>query len=280
MTVNVTELIAAGFDRLEYMMLDSSGIAAGPSGSITAGATGSPMGRMLGVKTSDIVIPEPDIVNITGDDGPLGSFIFQPTATPGFNIDVGAADLQDEAYFQGTLVANEGDISLGVLQPKDQSFPDFCLIGVSRAKSKMSGSDGVAGFSGIIIPKCQLVPLGRVSYTEREGAVYRYRVSVTMSDAFPWGKTLTDAVNGTTGGAIMPWTAENRITMHRWTQTSGLTAFNVTNSPASTAVAKMRAFVNNVITTGITVTVASKLVTFSVAPADAAKIVALYEYSN
>jgi hypothetical protein len=280
MTANVTELIAAGFDRLEYHMLDTNGIAAGPSGSITAGATGSGAGRMRGVKTSDIVIPEPDIVNITGDDGPLGSFIFQPTATPGFNIDVGAADLQDEAYFQGTLVENSGDLSFGVLQPKDQAFPDFCLIGVSRAKSKMSGSDGVSGYSGIIIPKCQIVPLGRVSYTEREGGVFRYRVSVTMSDAYPWGQTLKDSINGTTGGAIMPWTAENRITIHAWTGNSVVSTFNTQETPASSSANKMRFFVNNVINSGgLTITTATKSVAVVPTPG-AVRVVAVYEYSS
>jgi hypothetical protein len=280
MTANVSEYIAAGFERLEYHQLDSAGIAAGASGSISTGATGAPAARILGVKTSDIVIPEPDIVPITGDDGPLGQFIFPSTTTPGFNIDIGAQDLQDEAYFQQTLIETQGDMSFGILQPKDQGFPDFALIAVSRAKSKMSGSDGVANYMGIIIPKCQIVPLGRVSWTEREGATYRYRVSTTISDAYPWGKTLTDAVNGTTGGSIMPWSAENRITMHRWSGDGATTAFTLGQTPASSAVAKMRVFVNNTITTGgITISTAAKTLTFSVAPANGAKIVAVYEYT-
>lgn len=280
MTVNVTELIAAGFDTLEYHMLDTNGIAAGPSGSITAGATGSGAGRLRGVKTSDINIPEPDITNITGDDSALGSFIWPPTSLPGFNIDVAVADLQDEGYFQGTTPENTGDITLGVWQPRDQEFPDFCLIGVSRAKSKMSGSDGVSGFSGIIIPKCTIVPLGRVAFTEREGAVFRYRVAVNMSDAYPWGQTLKTATQGTTAGAVFPWTAENRITIHAWTGNSVVSSFNTQETPASSSVNKMRVFVNNVINSGgVTVTTATKTVALVPTPG-AVRVIAVYEYTR
>jgi hypothetical protein len=280
MTANVTELIAAGFDTLEYHMLDANGIAAGPSGSITAGATGSAAGRMRGVKTSDINIPEPDITNITGDDSAQGNFIWSPTTLPGFNIDVAVADLQDEGYFQGTTAENSGDLTFGVWQPKDQDFPDFCLIGVSRAKSKMSGSDGVSGYSGIIIPKCNIVPLGRVSFTEREGAVFRYRVAVNMSDGYPWGQTLKTATQGTTGGAVFPWTAENRITIHAWTGNSVVSSFNTQETPASSSVNKMRVFVDKVINSGgVTVTTATKTVALVPTPG-AVRVVAVYEYTR
>lgn len=280
MTANVTELIAAGFDRLEYHMLDANGIAAGASGSLSAGATGAPAGRMRGVKTSDINIPEPDITNITGDDSPLGNFIWSPTTLPGFNIDVAVADLQDEGYFQGTIPENSGDMTFGVWQPKEQEFPDFCLIGVSRAKSKMSGTDGVSGFSGIVIPKCNVVPLGRVSFTEREGAVFRYRVAVNMSDAYPWGQTLKTAVQGTQGGAVFPWTAENRITMHAWTGTGAVTTFNTQETPASSSANKMRIFVDSVINSGgLTITPASKSVLISPTPGSV-RVVGVYEYTS
>lgn len=197
MAVNVKQVIAAGFERLEYHILDSAGYAAGATGSVTAGSTGAPAGRILAVKTMDIQIIEPEDVDVTGDDGYQGGFVFGPAGGPSFTIEVAVNNLTNDAVFQGTEVENLGDISLGVEQPIDPNYPDVALLAVSRAKSKAAGSDGTSLYTGVIVPKCQIVPLGRAGFNERGEAVYRYKVKASTSDADPWGKTYRASVQGT-----------------------------------------------------------------------------------
>lgn len=279
MAVNVKKYIAAGFDRLEFHLLDSAGYAAGSSGSVTPGGVGAPGTRILAVKTMDIQIPEPEDTDITGDDIYQGGFVWPPGAGPAFTIEMAVNNLTNDAGFQGTLTENLGDITLGVEQPVDMTFPDVALLAVSRARSKEAGSDGVSGFAGVIIPKTNVTPLGRAGFNERGEAVWRYRVKASTSDADPWGKTYTNATQGTSGVVVRPWTAENRVTMHSFVGDGSTVAFTVAETPASTSITtKVIIFKDGLrVTSGVTVS--GKILTFSVAPANGAKIVVFYEYT-
>lgn len=281
MAVNVKQVIAAGFEILEYHILDSAGYAAGATGTVTAGSTGAPAGRIKAVKTMDIQIVEPEDVDITGDDGYQGGFVFGPAGGPSFTIEVAINNLTNDGIFQGTEVENLGDISLGVEQPFDPVYPDVALLAVSRARSKDAGSDGVKGYTGVIIPKCTIIPLGRAGYNERGEAVYRYKVKANTSDADPWGKTYRTSVQGTTGAVIRPWTAENRVTIHRHTGNSSATTFDLEQTPASSSIAlKVIIFKDGLqVTSGPTVDTANKRITYSAMSSLTSKLVTFYEYT-
>lgn len=280
MADNQKQLIAAGFERLDFHILDSAGIAAGTTGTITSGATGSAGGRFKGVQTAEIKVGEPDNVNIPGDDSNQGSFVFGPAEIPSFDIIVGVMDLSIEAAFQSTTVFDEGSFSWGVLDPGSPSYADVALLGVSRAKSKVSSNDGVSHFQMIAVPKCQIIPLGRDSYQGRTGAGFRFRVLPTRADAYPWGLTLKDSVQGTQNGVIFPFTAPNRTTFHRWTGDGSTTGFTAGENFATAAVAECRVYIATTLTTGgVTPTSGAKTLTISPAPANNAKIVAYYQYT-
>ncbi len=283
MADNVTKLIAAGFERLDFMVLDSTGIAAGSTGTVSAGATGSAAGRFLGVQTAEIRIGEPAEVPIPGDDGNQGTFIFGSDQIPGFDVIVGVHDLTNDGIFQGTNVLTEGSASIGVLDPTLPVYADLALVAVSRSKSKVPNSDGVANYTGVIIPKCQAVPLGRATFQGREGAGFRYRILPTRSSAYPWGRTLKDtaAGEGTAGGVIFPWSAENPMTMHRWTGDNTTTTFNLGEKLASASADEFRLYINTTLTTGgLTLVAAATSWTIAPAPATDAKAVAFYQYQK
>ena len=260
-----------------------AGYAAGITGTLPVDGTFAPAHRLIGVQTAPISIGEPDEVTIPGDDGNLGSFIFAPANIPAFIIETGADDLNVEAIMQGTLVHDEGGIAIGVLDPEDPVYADIALIGVSRARSKVTASEGVSNYSGVLIPKCNVVPMGRAEYTTREGGKFRWKVMPTRSDAFPWGRTLTNAVNGTESAVIYPWSAENRVTCEGTQQDAGgvTTIFGpLRNTPAGTTNTDVRVFVNGVIwLAGWTISTVTRLLTFApAAPAADAIIQVFYEY--
>lgn len=280
MADNVKTLIAAGFERLDFHILDSTGIAAGTTGTVSQGAAGSAAGRMLGVQTAEIKVGEPDNVNIPGDDGNLGTFEFGPAEIPSFDIIVGVMDLTWEAVFQGTTVFNEGSFSWGVLDPNNPSYADVAFIGVSRAKSKESGTDGVSHYQHVLIPKANVIPLGRDTYQGRTGAGFRYRVQPTRTDSYPWGLTLKDAVQGTPGGVIFPFTAPNRTTFHRFTGDNGTASFTVAENFATASTNECRVYINTTLTTGgVTPTAGAKTLAIAPAPGTNAKIVVYYQYT-
>jgi hypothetical protein len=234
----VTELISAGFERLEYHIYNSAGYPAGATGTLTSGAAGVPAGRIRAVKTMDIAIPEADIVNISGDNVNQGGFLFPSADTISFTIEYAIKNLTQEGFFQGTNAVTKGETRLGALAPTEPTYVDAMLIAVSNAKSKDTGSTGSSRFQGVIIPKANLQPLGQAGFNERGEATFRYRVVVNLADAYPWGETFRDSAEGTTSMPIQTWSAENRITLHAFQQAtpSTITAFGpLAYAPVSAA---------------------------------------------
>jgi hypothetical protein len=283
MTVNLKEYIAAGFDQGWYMLLDSGGVVAGASGSVSAGAAGEAAARMKGVQTADLNIPEPETVDIPGDDIVQGQFIFAPGSLPSFTMETGVVDLTTGSRYQGTLVHDVGDLSYAIIQPNDPVYADVALLLTRRNKSKASGSDGVGGYEHCIIPRCNLVWLGAFPLAGRQGAVNRFRVSVTTTDQpFATGVTMTNAVNGTSGGAIIIATSENPMTWHRFTADGVTTVFGpVGETPASSNLNKSHVYLDGIRqSSGVTISTANKTYTITPVKGSGVKIPVFYEYTK
>lgn len=283
MAANLKKIISAGFERLYYGPTDSLGYLLGAlAAAPTAGdSAGSGMGRLDGVRTADLAIQEPEAVSQGGDDGVLGIEIFEPDQLPAFTIETGSDDQEFAALCQSTKVHDIGDISIGVLQPNEPNYIDMCLLGVQRAKSRAAGSTGVRHWRGVLIPRATIIPLGPSGLNARQFSNYRYRVTANIADRYPWGLSLSDTNNGTTGAPILPMTAEHRLHLHRFTGDGTADDFVLAYTPASAA--KVHVYVDGVLktlTTDYTVDTATKTVTFAAGkiPAAAAKIVIFYEH--
>lgn|SRR5574342_22201 len=278
---SITSVIAAGFEQLDFHVLDSNAFAAGATGSVTAGAAGSPGGRIVGAKTMNITLPDGTVVAITGDDNQLGEFGFPSPDPRAFTIEYAVHDFNDDAVFQGTSVHNIGNSTFGIQDPTNPGYVDAMLL--ARSRSQNVDSANAKGFTGLIVPKCQLQPLGRAGFNERGEATFRMRVTTSPSTQYPWGMTFTDAVNGDTSGRFIPWTTVNPPAVHRFTQdgTGTTQAFGpLQYTPASTSTDDMLVFVNRYRTTAFTVNTATKMITFNAPPAADAVIVVWYEYTR
>ena len=205
--------ISAGVQNSWWGRIHTNGNFIGPSGSTANGASEG-MRQILGIKSANPGPVEPENVDITGDDGPLGSIPFGPNETPTYTMETAVMDLDTQAKLQSTLVEILGDIRLGVMQPNNPEYPDIMQIIQSKTLAKDIGIDGLKAWSGYIIPVSSAAPLGRAEFNERTPAIDRYKVTVQVASKKPWGVTITEAVLGTTGAPLIPFTADNPITMH------------------------------------------------------------------
>ena len=286
MAVNLKKLISAGADITFYGVLDSTGTFIGNSATAPAAGSqdGAPAAQLDGVKNAPHTVVEPESVTVTGDNSVLGQFQFEPAELASFVLEVGTRDLTFEALCQGTAVHDAGDLSIGVVQPGGVSYQDMCLLVEAEAKSRASGTTGVAAFETLLIPNCTIVPLMRDGYQERAAGTYRYRVTVNAVDSYPWGLALNDTNNGTTEGSGFIITSENRLHMMAFTGDGSETTFNLDYTPAEESGDKVLVYVDGVLstyTTAYTVSASAKTMTFETGsiPASGAKIVVLYEYS-
>lgn len=278
---NVQQIISAGVQLAQYHFLDANGYVAGTTGTVTAGANGSPMGTMLGIQEASATVPDTDVEPVAGDDGTLGTFIFDPTSTPTFTIDIGVHDLAIDAYAQGTNVVNDGDMSYGVLQPQLPTYRDALIILTSVAKSYEATTRGTSKYYHYVLPKVTMHPVGRVAIAGRTAAAFRYSCVEQVSTTRGAGATMKVSVEGTESGTIIPLTSDNRITMQRFDGDNTTTVWNLAKRPASTAIAKCRVYVNGLIQlSGVTISATNKTVTISPAVATSLPIVVIHEYVN
>lgn len=287
MAVNVKKIISAGADIAFYGTLDSTGYFIGATGTapVAGNQDGLPALVLDGIKNAPHTVVEPETVNVTGDNTVLGQFQFEPAELASFVLEVGTQDLTFEALCQGTLVHDDGDLSIGIIQPGAASYRDMCLMVTAEAKSRASGSVGTGSFHSLLIPSCTIVPMARDGFQERAEAAFRYKVQVNAVDQYPWGLALSAVNNGTVEGSGFYITSENRIAMHAFTGDGTETDFNLDYTPAEASGDKCLVYVNGVkqtYTTAYTVSTSTKVLAFATGaiPASAAKIVVVYEYTS
>jgi hypothetical protein len=277
------QFIAAGVDLGFYGVLDSTGYLNGNSLTAPAAgdAAGAPMLRVRGVIGADTTVPEPEVVNVPGDNGSQGNFLFGSDESPAFTIEKSVFDQTFNALAQGTKTLAVGDITLGVLQPNSPNWPDICFILQSDAKRKGGTSDGVRGWAGYIIPVTSVQPLGRDNFATRAAASDRLRVAANPASLLPTGGPINETAFGTDGGPIIDFTADNPVTMHRFTGDGTETVFQLAYTPVSAA--KTHVYVNGTKlapTTDYTVSTTTREITLTAAPANSTKIVVLYEFTR
>lgn len=281
---NVTQYISAGFQRLDFHRLDTNGLPAGVTGTVTPGANGAAAGRILAAKTMNINIPAADAVPVTGDNILQGTFIFPSAAARSFDVEFAADDFLDREAFQGIKARNIGNLSFAGRDVAPFTLNNVMILGVSNASSKMSGSSGLGMYAGVFATRAQMTIRGRNSFAERGAAAYLGTVVLNLQDSYPWGETFQVANEGYVQSFVEDWTHAYPVTVHRHKQTSGLTKFYLGETPASTNLDDVLVYVLDTTgiptrkTSGVTISTTDNSLTFSVAPTDAFDIVTYYGY--
>lgn len=272
--------IAAGNTYAFMGFVDSNGFMVGSATSApSSGATGSPMMRISGIKTASPTVPEPEVVQVTGDDTLLGEFDFDSLTQRSFTIEVAVQDLATEALLQGTNVETLGEIKLGALDILNPAELNACLIIQSRAKKQDIGAVGQKGWNGVIIPLATVKPLGRDTFAERGPAVFRYFVTPQLASNNPWGVTILDANAGTTGLRYRPFTAENPITMHAHTGNASLQTWTLDYAPVSAVKTSLISNRVALAVSSVSTTAPYSVTTSASAPITGASLVTVYEFA-
>lgn len=277
----MTDRIGAGFRLVLRGFFDSSGNFLGGTTSAPAAGVqaGSPMLRLQGGRVLPVQALEPEVVPADGDDETKVTFEFDPSGLPSGNLELATRDDAFEALVQGTKVWTDpdGNIRVGVYEPLDRSSEQVCLLATRRAKSWDTGTRGVKKFQHLLIPQCNMKPLGN-QYEQRAFNGYNYAINVSKSDMLPW-TTVNDTEHGTTGGGMFPIESDYPLMVQRWTGDGAETTFTMTRVRETGG--SMVVFVNNVQqaeTTNWTCADESSSLVFLVAPASSAEIVACWEY--
>ena len=282
--VNVQRYISAGFARLDFHQLDNKGLPAGVTGTVTPGAQGVAAGRINAAKTMNINVPKPDAVPITGDNAPQGTFLFPSAAVRSFDVAFAEDDFADRQAFQGIKPRNIGNFSFAGRDILPFVMNNVMLIGIANASAKAAGIAGLGMYAGVFATRCQMTIQGRTTFAERAAAEYMGTVALNAMDGYPWGETFQTAVEGYTQSFAEDFTLAYPVTVHRWTQASGLTTFFFGETPASTSLSDILIYAIGPdgnfsrYTSNVTISQTNKSATWVTPPADNYDLVAFYGY--
>lgn len=291
MAYDVKKVISAGAALVQYGCVDSTGYFIGGTG--TAPAAGNADGLALltleGVKNFPFAPNAPERMNITGDDGAIGQFLWNPTELPTGDATFAVSDQDFGALAMSLVVHDLGGYSFLGIQPGDVTYRDLCLIVTAQAKSRTTASAGSSMFYNYLIMKANAYYQGRDAFNERTEAAFIYNLIANKSTNYPWGLAFSDANNGDTEFVVMEMTSGYKPTMHAYTGNNVLDTFNLGKNIAEDAANNIIAYVGGVAQTWVTgapgagefgiTEGATDTIVFGTAPGASAKVVVAYGYS-
>jgi len=281
---NVKRYISAGFARLDFHQLDSFGLPAGVTGTVTPGAVGCPAGRINAVTNGPFTTPAAVGVPIPGDNVLQGTFMFPNDQPRTFPVQFSEDDFSDRQAMQGIIARDIGNFSFAGRDTQPFVLNNMMFIAVSNAKARTAGVAGLGMYGGVFCNRAQMVAQGRTAFANRAAGLFEGTITLNAFDSYPWGETFKTSVEGYQQSFIEDWTLAYPVTCHRWTQSSGVTKFFLGEVPASTSLNDVLVYVldTNQIpvrqTSGVTISAVDNSITFSVAPTAAYDIVSYYGY--
>lgn len=291
MAYNVKKVVAAGAASVYYGAVDSTGYLIGSTATApeAGNQTGSAMIQLEGVKNFPFSPNAPERMNITGDDGAIAQFLWNPIELPQGDTTFAVSDQTFAALAMSTASHAIGGYQFLGIQPASVTYQDLCFLVTSQAKSRTTGSVGSSLFYSYLVMKANAFYQGRDAFAERGEAAFVYNIIANKADRYPTGLAFTDSDNGDTEFVVLEMTSAYRPMFQRWTGNNSETEFNLAKNIAEDSANNISVYVDGVAATyaagapgasafGVTESTTDSIV-FGTAPGSAAKIVALYGWS-
>jgi hypothetical protein len=281
---NTLKVLSGGFRTGWWFYVDSDGYFAGTTGSLVPGATGQAGYYLDGVKSAAYKSVEPLVLLATGEDQPLGQIVEPPQTFPNFDITGSIGDLTLDGLQQNTITMNQGNATFGVIQPYLPNYLDGGLLLMRLAISRDAATLGAGNWDGVLFPKVKMVPMSSNGMKEKSISDFMRHAICNPSTIMPNGIPVNATNFQTTNSIEFPFTSPSKLMYFGWRGTGAVTAFNLpkTSIPGSNLLAT--GYPNYTTSEGVVVTPVVTLVgssyvfTFSPAPANNARVIALVEY--
>lgn len=221
--------IQAGAQEAWFFFYDANGEPSGSSPTPLANGTSSGAYKLVGIQTAPSAVPEPNDVPVPGDDTSLGVFTFSSADARAITLNFGQMDLTLEGRLQYTDVETFGNIQMGLIDLSTLILASGALIVQGRAIRQDVGFVGQPGWSGIVYPNVQLLPLNRETWEGQTAGSIRYRAAIQLAYNRPWGTTITSSAGSAIGAYGIPFTSSYPVTMDAFR--GSLSSFTLNKTP-------------------------------------------------
>ena len=270
-----------GSQHCWFGVLDSLSYLMGTTGTIANGSDAG-MGRLNGVNTVGLTIPEARNIVYEGDNGTKGSQLISPSTMPEGEIVTSIADLTFQTQAQSLTTRTLGDTVSQMLGPRCPTYKTLALIVNSPGLDQTAGNVGQSGWHTYIFWKTQIQPR---SGTIENGSpsAFSHKTVATYADTAWWGEAFPSSSGwGTLSGLILdlgwgsaPWTG------HTFISNAATLTFTLDETPTAANGNALMIWKNGVLltyTTDYTVVPSTKTVTLVAAGTAGDKFECLYRY--
>jgi hypothetical protein len=271
---------AAGNRFNQIIFLGSDGFPTGKTTSRPAAGTSTNGGmlRLYGAKQATPTVPTPSPVVVTAEDGyTRHEYNFPSDQSRGFEIQLAEEDLRTAMRVQNMPLTEYAGGQVGYVDIQDVQLPSVATILQSWA---IDSETGVKKWSGLYIPSGQLAYLGRDSFNERTGALFRYFLTPQPSAYDMIGATIIDSDGTAKNSAYLPFRGfDYPVTMHAYSGNASATAFVTDYQPVNVASSKAATERSNQAIASVQTT-APLGITFSAAPISGGRGVMFFQFRS
>jgi len=228
--------------------------------------------QMVGVKTVDITIPDPQKKTHLGDDRAL-QIDYLP-ATEGIS---GTLTLAQDDHVAYALLTSTNRITVGestavgINTSEQGNEPQVGLLTFQQSLD----ANGVRNWRWFLMPKVILYP--KPSGMSENVAVHTYTISPAVVTAHLWGTTFTSTAEGFTEAQGLIGMSRYMPSVCAWLATTSATTFAFPSGVPAAATTNISVFVDGVADTAWTPTTTN--ITTSTAPGNTKRVVVFYEHN-
>lgn len=276
----------AGFRHLSWSKIDDDGIPIGTGATRpTAGnLTGAGFSKLKGAITLPNETPEDEVLDVPGDDDDsLAAFNFSSGQSARGTLELSYAHMDFEAYVQSLVIENPANTDWGFIadQAIGRSTVPVQLLAQRRAIKGDPSNLGNKAWELAWFLNTKVTPRSN-TFASRARNNRQYSLLASKQSSKPWGVTMTESTNDTTGGGVFRTFSDNPVAQRIYTGNGVVTAFTLPFTVLSTT-GKILVAVNRVLQViggGNDYTVSGTTLTFAVAPANNANIQVVQEISE
>lgn len=266
MAATTGKQLAVGLRHAVIFELDSNGYPAATGSAAYEGF------NVVGPKSYTLTIPDARKITHTGADRALALDYLPPLEAMSAELQVASQDMVLNAVLAGVKTFTIGEATLMPWNTDQQGFePNVALL---LYQQSLETDSKLRNWRFHIIPRGRVIPAPD-GMNENAGMV-KYAVAPNPTTKHLWGTALAVGTEGAAEAAIHEGQSEGRPVIVTFKGNNTTTAFLLPTDKPATTVAKVKCWVNGVLTVPSPLTVTT--ITISPAPGTGDMIVVFYEY--
>lgn len=266
-----TMAAGAGFRHLRvYALNPTTGLLLVP----TPGADGYGGLQASLAKALTLNVPDPQILQHTGDDRVGATDMLPPTEAIGAEIRTAHWDLDLNALLSNINVVQAGEMNIAALGTSQLGLePNVAILGYRQSvdTDPVGGTKGARRWNWVMLPQAQVFP--KLSPMEEQAVdVNTFTVNPKIVSKYPWGIAFDEGVEAYYEAQVLYGISQHRPHLEAWEGDGAVLIFNLPTGFEAAETSRMTVW-HYVASTGVTtdvtstVTLAVDSITFGTAPA-------------